>query len=30
MGPAFFFGIPGLVLIAKSSKQFEDSKAVRV
>jgi uncharacterized protein (DUF983 family) len=26
MGPAFFFGIPGLVLIAKSSRQFEDAQ----
>ena len=25
MGPAFFFGIPGLVLIVKSSRQFEDA-----
>lgn len=29
MGPAFFFGIPGLVLIAKSSKQFEGAPATR-
>lgn len=29
MGPAFFFGIAGLVLIVKSSHHFVDAKATR-